>query len=160
VMRRLALLCMGCLGCFESPEAPPPPDGMMPPQPPSADLAASQDLSPPWDPAAYLQIIDETHRFLVNNLLAPSHSYRVSTANLTSTFTWYDVSQISGDAAMVGLGDSRFLPYMNQAYAPFMDHLWDHGVAVGGYFAVAAIDGSSPDRSVKYVDDNSLAGVA
>ncbi len=57
---------------------------------------------------------------------------------------------------MVLGGDSRYPPYMNNAYT-WMSNMWDFGSSIGGYFAAANIDGTGRGGG-KYADDNSLTG--
>ncbi len=105
----------------------------------------------------YRRLANETHDFVVGNLLAPSGSYR-ATLGADRTDEWHDVSQIGADVAMIALGDPRYQAYVDKSFG-FMDRLWDNATPVGGYFATSAADGSNVDRTTKYVDDNSLAGV-
>ena len=108
--------------------------------------------------SVYLTNAKQTHSFIVANLLTPYQSYRVNTTtNANSCFEWYNASQIYADAAMVGLGDSTYLPYMNNTFK-WMEHLWDPLDPNGGYFAFANPDGSG-SSGTKYVDDNSLTGM-
>ena len=106
----------------------------------------------------YLIKAKETHDFVINNLLTSYNSYRVNTTtNANSAFEWYNVSQLYADAAMVMLGDTSYLPYMNNTFN-WLDNLWDKSDPYGGYFAFANLDGSG-STGTKYVDDNSLTGV-
>src|SRR5690348_11792255 len=106
----------------------------------------------------YLTKAKETHDFVINNLLTSYNSYRVNiTTNTNSAFEWYTASQLYADAAMVMLGDTSYLPYMNKTFK-WLDNLWDKTDVNGGYFAFANLDGSG-SGSIKYVDDNSLTGV-
>ncbi|MBB6734776.1 glycoside hydrolase family 76 protein [Cohnella zeiphila] len=107
--------------------------------------------------SGYWTAAQETHDFTVGNLLTSYHSYRTSIGDHTTT-EWYNASQIYADAAMVRLGDSSYLPYLNDAYA-FMSHMWDFGSPIGGYFALGNIDGTGAGGD-KYVDDASLTGNA
>lgn len=106
----------------------------------------------------YLIKAKETHDFVINNLLTSYNSYRVNTTtNTNSAFEWYTASQLYADAAMVSLGDTSYLPYMNKTFK-WLDNLWDKTDVNGGYFAFANLDGSG-SGGIKYVDDNSLTGV-
>lgn len=96
-----------------------------------------------------------THNFVVSNLMTADNSYRF-TPGTNIAYEWYCVSQIYADAVMVLYGDSGYAVYMNNSYA-WMNHVWDRGNPVGGYFAAANIDGTGQGGG-KYVDDNSLAG--
>jgi len=97
----------------------------------------------------------QTHNFIVGNLLTPYHGYSV-TPGTNIAYEWYCVSQIYADAVMTLYGDSSYAASMNKSYA-WMNHLWDNGNPVGGYFAAGNIDGTGQGGG-KYVDDNALAG--
>ncbi|MGN6397828.1 MAG: glycoside hydrolase family 76 protein [Mucilaginibacter sp.] len=107
--------------------------------------------------SAYYSKAQDTHAFVVGNILTSYNSYRV---NLTtnSCYEWYNVSQIYADAAMIQAGDTRYNAYMNNSYS-WMSHMWDSGSSIGGYFSSANTDGSGAGGD-KYVDDNSLTGLA
>lgn len=105
----------------------------------------------------YWTYAEDTHNFVVGNLLTTYNSYRIHPASSTS-YTWYNVSQIDADAAMDVEGDTRFAPYMNNTYS-WMNNVWDVHSSIGGYFAAANVNGTGAG-GLKYVDDNSLAGVA
>jgi uncharacterized protein YyaL (SSP411 family) len=107
--------------------------------------------------SAYYTLAEQTHDFVVGNTLTSYNSYAI-TPGSTTTYTWYNVSQMDADSTMVQQGDSRFIPYMNNTYS-FMSHLWDTGSPDGGYYAAANTSGSGAGGG-QYVDDNSLAGVA
>src|SRR5205085_4875601 len=66
--------------------------------------------------SVYWTNAQETHNFIVGNLLTSYNSYRIEPSSSTS-YEWYAVSQIYADAAMVLYGDSRYNAYMNNAYA-------------------------------------------
>lgn len=121
-----------------------------PPQPPVDTV--------PVPVSVYLTKARETHSFITSNLLTAYKSYRVNTTtNTNSAFEWYNVSQIYADAAMVQIGDSSYLPYMNNTFK-WMENMWDKADPNGGYFAFANLDGSGASGT-KYVDDNSLTGM-
>jgi len=105
--------------------------------------------SPYWAKA------QQTHSFVVSNLLTSYNSYRNKPGSGTA-YEWYTVSQIYADAAMVLAGDPQYVPYMNKAYA-WMTNMWDGDNPPGGYFAAANIDGTGKGGG-KYVDDHSLTG--
>ena len=99
----------------------------------------------------------ETHNFVVENLLTPYNSYRVNTSSQTNiAYEWYNVSQIYADAAMIQAGDTRYISYMNNSYV-WMNNMWDASSSSGGYYATANIDGTGSGGD-KYADDNSLTG--
>lgn len=105
-----------------------------------------------WDRA------NETHNFVVGNLLTQYSSYRANTTvNANNAWQWYQISQILADAEMVRQGDSRYEPYMNNTYS-WMGNMWDGASSTGGYFASANLNGSGASGD-KYIDDNALAGV-
>lgn len=109
--------------------------------------------------SVYWTKAQETHNFIVGNLLTSYNSYRVNTTASTGTaYEWYNVSQIDADAAMIQAGDSRYATYMNSTYA-WMNNMWDGANTLGGYFAAANINGTGSGGD-KYVDDNALTGVA
>jgi uncharacterized protein YyaL (SSP411 family) len=124
-----------------------------------------KDIPPPVPPvdttpevSAYLTKARECHNFITTNLLTSYNSYRVNTtSNTNSAFEWYNASQIYADAAMVRIGDSAYLSYMNKTFN-WMENLWDKSDPGGGYFAAASLDGSGA-AGTKYVDDNSLTGM-
>lgn len=100
----------------------------------------------------------ETHNFVVGNLLTRYNSYRVNTTTqTTNAYEWYNTSQIYADAAMVQAGDTRYLAFMNNSYA-WMSNMWDASSSNGGYYANANVDGTGSGGD-KYADDNSLTGV-
>lgn len=116
--------------------------------------------NPPVNTASvYLTNARATHDFITANYFTSYGSYRVNTTtNVSSAFEWYNVSQLYADAAMAGLGDSTYLPFMNKTFG-WLKNLIDKTSSIGGYFAAANLDGSG-GSGVKYVDDNSLTGMA
>lgn len=99
----------------------------------------------------------QTHDFVVGNLLTQYHSYRVNTTDQTNiAYEWYNISQIYADAAMVQAGDTRYISYMNNSY-DWMSNMWDRSSSNGGYYAAANVDGTGSGGD-KYADDNSLTG--
>jgi hypothetical protein len=109
----------------------------------------------PGTPVNYLQLAKETHTFTVNNLLTGSYGYRANTTtHANNCYEWYNVSQIYADAAMVGIGETSYLAYMNNTFK-FMENMWDKKDMRGGYFASVNLDGSGAGGD-KYVDDNAL----
>jgi len=105
--------------------------------------------------SAYWSKAQQTHGFVVSNLLTSYNSYGYTLGNNTA-YEWYCVSQIYADQAMVLSGGTNYTAYMNNTYA-WMNNMWDGGNPVGGYFAAANVDGSGKGGG-KYVDDNSLSG--
>src|SRR5437763_9487557 len=87
--------------------------------------------------SVYWTRAQQTHNFVVGNLLTAYDSYRIEPGSSTA-YQWYCASQIYADAAMVS-GDSRYVPYMNNGYV-WMNNLWDGGNPAGGYFAAGHID--------------------
>jgi uncharacterized protein YyaL (SSP411 family) len=109
--------------------------------------------------STYLTKATETHNFVVTNLKTSYNSYRVNTTtDPNSAFEWYNASQIYADAAMIAAGDASYLTEMNQSFK-WMENMWDKSDPKGGYFAFAHLDGSG-SSGTKYVDDNSLTGMA
>ena len=104
----------------------------------------------------YWTLAQDTHNFVVGNLLNSSGGYSIEPGSSTS-YAWYDGSQMYADAAFIQAGDDRYTPYMNNTFA-FMGDLWDTPNPAGGYFAAANINGTNPNGG-QYVDDNSLIGV-
>lgn len=99
----------------------------------------------------------QTHDFVVGNILTQYHSYRVNTTTQTNiAYEWYNVSQIYADASMIQAGDTRYIPYMNNSY-DWMNYMWDRSSSNGGYYASANVDGTGSEGD-KYADDNSLNG--
>jgi uncharacterized protein YyaL (SSP411 family) len=127
--------------------------GVVPVTPPPVD--------PPVGPGAkidYLKLAQETHTFTTNNLLTAGYGYRANTTtHADNCYEWYNVSQIYADAAMVGIGQSKHLAYMNNTFK-FMENMWDKKDLRGGYFASVNLDGSNAGGD-KYVDDNALSGM-
>lgn len=112
----------------------------------------------PVTPVSYLQMARETHEFTINNLMTGSYSYRANTtSHVNNCYEWYNVSQIYADAAMVALGESGYLTYMNNTFK-FMENMWDKADARGGYFAAVNPDGTGAQGD-KFVDDNALTGM-
>ena len=106
----------------------------------------------------YLKLAQETHTFTTNNLLTASYGYRANTTtHANNCYEWYNVSQIYADAAMVGIGQTKHLAYMNNTFK-FMENMWDKKDLRGGYFASVNLDGSGAGGD-KYVDDNALSGM-
>lgn len=106
----------------------------------------------------YLKLAQETHTFTTNNLLTASYGYRANTStHANNCYEWYNVSQIYADAAMVGIGQTKHLAYMNNTFK-FMENMWDKKDLRGGYFASVNLDGSGAGGD-KYVDDNALSGM-
>lgn len=104
----------------------------------------------------YWTLAQETHNYVVGNLLTSYNSYENQPGSSTA-YAWYNGSQIYADAAMTQEGDTRYAPYMNNTYA-WMGNLWSY-TPDGGYYAAANIDGSGAGGD-QYVDDNSLIGLA
>ncbi|WP_461450400.1 glycoside hydrolase family 76 protein [Mucilaginibacter sp.] len=136
-------------------------------------LAAScskSSVNPPKNPpvdttktvtptSLYLTNARSTHGYIANNYLTSYGSYRVNTTtNTGSAFEWYNASQLYADAEMVSLGDQSYLQYMNNTFT-WLQKLIDKADTSGGYFASAGLDGSG-GSGLKYVDDNSLTGMA
>lgn len=106
----------------------------------------------------YLKLAQETHTFTTNNLLTASYGYRANTTtHANNCYEWYNVSQIYADAAMVAIGQTKHLAYMNNTFK-FMENMWDKKDLRGGYFASVNLDGSGAGGD-KYVDDNALSGM-
>jgi len=117
--------------------------------------------APPVDPpvtASYLTLAKQTHDFVTGNLLTQYGSYRGNTTTAANNaWEWYVVSQIYADAAMVGIGETSYLPYMNKTFQ-WMENMWDKGDSRGGYFSAVNLDGSNAGGD-KFVDDNALTGM-
>jgi uncharacterized protein YyaL (SSP411 family) len=108
--------------------------------------------------SSYLANAQAAHAYTVSNLLTSYGSYAIEPGSTTS-YAWYDGSQIYADAAMINVeGDATYAPYMNGTYN-WMGGLWDIHSSTGGYWASAGVDGSNPGGD-QYVDDNSLIGLA
>jgi uncharacterized protein YyaL (SSP411 family) len=144
----LALVVLMAVSCSKSsvtPDAPPvnPPGGGT--TPPAVSI--------------YLTKATETHNFIKANLATTYGSYRVNTTtDPNSAFEWYNASMIYADAAMIAAGDASYLAEMNQTFK-WMENMWDKVDLNGGYFAFAQLNGSG-SSGTKYVDDNSLTGMA
>jgi hypothetical protein len=104
----------------------------------------------------YWTLAEDTHNYVVGNLLTPYNSYEAEPGSSTA-YAWYNGSQIYPDAVMTLEGDSRFAPYMNNTYT-WMGNLWSDTLD-GGYYAAANVEGSGAGGD-QYVDDNSLIGLA
>ncbi len=125
---------------------------------PDPDPVIPPDTTVTPVPISYLQLARETHGFITGNLLTQYGSYRANTTTRANTaYEWYTISQIYADAAMIAAGDSTYHTYMNRTFA-WMDNMWDHSSAIGGYFAACNLDGTGAGGD-KYVDDNSLTGM-
>jgi uncharacterized protein YyaL (SSP411 family) len=109
--------------------------------------------------SVYLTKARATHAFIVSDYLTSFGGYRVNLTNNSNTaFEWYNASQIYADAAMVAIGDTTYRPYMDKNFA-WLTQLIDQSDPNGGYFAAAGLNGLG-GSGLKYVDDNSLTGVA
>lgn len=109
--------------------------------------------------SAYWSYAQQTHNFIVGNILTSYNSYRGNTTTeANNAYEWYNTSQIYADAAMVLNGDSRYASYMNNTYS-WMSHMWDFGSSIGGYFSAANLDGSGAGGD-KYVDDCAVTALA
>jgi hypothetical protein len=119
---------------------------------PKGELRALNSSSSYWN---YAQ---QTHSFVVGNILTSYNSYRANTTTLTGTaYEWYNASQIYADAAFVSVGDSRYNAYMNNSYA-WMNNMWNSSSGIGGYYSAANINGTGAGGD-QYVDDNALTGL-
>lgn len=107
--------------------------------------------------SVYWTDAQQTHNFVVGNILTTYNSYKADSAKPTTAYEWYNASQIYADAEMVLSGDSRYTSYMNNSYS-WMNNMWDNGNPNGGYFSAANVNGTGAGGD-KYVDDNSLSGV-
>src|SRR3569833_1378825 len=56
--------------------------------------------------SAYWNYAQQTHSFVVGNIMTTYNSYKVNTTT-NSCYEWYNASQIYADAAFVSVGDSR-----------------------------------------------------
>lgn len=129
------------------------------PPPTKTDTTGNTGGNTPPGTSAYLTNAKNTHSFIASYYLTGYGSYRVNTTtNTTGAFEWYNASQLYADAAMVAAGDASYTQYMNNAFQ-WLQNLWDKNDSNGGYFAAAALDGSGA-AGAKYVDDNSLTGMA
>lgn len=109
--------------------------------------------------SVYLTNAKATHNYIISGYATSYGSYRVNTTtNTNSAFEWYIASQLYADAAMVGIGDDAYLSPMLKTFS-WLKKLTDKSDVNGGYFAAANLDGSGAS-GVKYVDDNSLTGMA
>ncbi|MDP9081415.1 MAG: glycoside hydrolase family 76 protein [Bacteroidota bacterium] len=122
----------------------------------SPQLSKKDIKTPLNSSSAYWNLAQQTHSFVVGNILTTYNSYRVNTTT-NSCYEWYNASQIYADAAFVAVGDSRYAAYMNNSYT-WMGHMWNTGSSLGGYFSAANTDGSGAGGD-QYVDDNALTGV-
>lgn len=117
------------------------------------------DTTSTGNTSAYLTKAQQTAGFIETNLLTVYNSYRVNTTTSANTaYEWYNASQIYADAAMIANGDTTYAGKMKKTYS-WLQNLWDRADANGGYFAFANLDGTG-SSGTKYVDDNSLTGVA
>jgi hypothetical protein len=108
--------------------------------------------------SVYWNRANQTHDFVVGNLLTPFNSYRANTTtHVNNAWEWYQISQILADAEMIRQGDLRYASYMNNTYS-WMGNMWHNASPIGGYFASANLDGSGAAGD-KYIDDNALTGV-
>lgn len=106
----------------------------------------------------YLTKAQQTHNFIVGNLLTEYGSYRANlTTHKNNSWQWYNISNVYAAAEMVRQGDSRYLAYMNNTYN-FMGIMWDSSSRLGGYFSSVNLNGTNAGGD-KFVDDNSLAGL-
>lgn len=105
--------------------------------------------------STYYTNAEDTHNFIVGNILSPYFSCRGNTTTeANSAYEWYNTSQIYADAAAVNPAygnDTRFRSWMDSTYN-WMYHMWDFGSSIGGYFSAANLDGSGAGGD-KYVDD-------
>ncbi|MBS1524119.1 MAG: hypothetical protein JST19_00630 [Bacteroidetes bacterium] len=105
--------------------------------------------------SAYYNNAEQTHNFIVGNILSSYFSCRGNTTTeANSAYEWYNTSQIYADAAAVSPtygNDGRFRSWMDSTYN-WMYHMWDFGSSIGGYFSAANLDGSGAGGD-KYVDD-------
>src|SRR4051812_1979089 len=67
-------------------------------------------------PVTYWDLAQQTHNFVVGNLLSPWSSYAWNVADKSGTDEWHDASQIDADATMVRYGDTRYVDYMNNTF--------------------------------------------
>lgn len=129
------------------------------PVPNTTDTTTNHGGTPPPATSSYLNNAKSTHNFISNFYLTSYGSYRVNTTtNTTGAFEWYNASQLYADAAMVANGDQSYVAGMNNTFN-WLQNLWDKNDVNGGYFAAANLNGSGAAGD-KYVDDNSLTGVA
>lgn len=88
---------------------------------------------------------------------APYVTYRRDTQNVAVSDHWYVALQVRADAALIRLGEERFLCQVDKAIV-WMDRLWDP--VQGGYAPRADLDGRNPTVSDIYADDNAVIGLA
>jgi uncharacterized protein YyaL (SSP411 family) len=134
-------------------------NNVSPPPIKKPDTTGTGGTVPPPAVSAYLTQAKAIHGLISNYYLTANGSYRVNlTTNTTEAFEWYNASQLYADAAMVKIGETSYLPYMNNTFT-WLQKLIDKNDSNGGYFAAASLDGSGASGT-KYVDDNSLTGIA
>jgi uncharacterized protein YyaL (SSP411 family) len=122
------------------------------------DTTGSQGNTSPGV-SVYLTNAKATHTLIQSSYLTAYGGYRVNlTTTTNSAYEWYNASQLYADAAMVANGDATYLPAVNNTYN-WLQGLIDKSDPNGGYFSFANLDGSG-GSGAKYVDDNSLTGVA
>ncbi|HTL17187.1 MAG TPA: glycoside hydrolase family 76 protein, partial [Patescibacteria group bacterium] len=122
---------------------------------PAADLVLCSNPSRKAGNSAYWQKAQETHNYVVGNLLSSFGGYR-NKPESAQAYEWYCVSQVYADAAMVALGEGRYRSYMKEGYA-WMSNFWDTNNVAGGYFSTVNLDGTARGGG-KFVDDHSLTG--
>ena len=115
----VVLMAVSCGKSSVTPDAPPV-------TPPGGDTTAPVV-------SIYLTKANETHSFIVANLMTTYRSYRVNTTtDPNSAFEWYNASQIYADAAMIATGDASYLSDMNLTFK-WMENMWDKVDPNGGY---------------------------
>jgi uncharacterized protein YyaL (SSP411 family) len=153
-MKKLMFLCIAGLvvltfGCGKS---------NVNPNKSNNDTTGSQGNTSPGV-SVYLTNAKATHTLIQSSYLTAYGGYRVNlTTTTNSAYEWYNASQLYADAAMVANGDATYLPAVNNTYN-WLQGLIDKSDPNGGYFSFANLDGSG-GSGAKYVDDNSLTGVA
>ena len=94
-------------------------------------------------------------------------TYRRSGAEPQIVDQWYLASQLWADAVLLAAPDVARVQALGAGAADrchldkgfiFLDRLWD--VGTGGYYPRSDLTGTFVDRSIRFTDDNSLAGLA
>ena len=85
-------------------------------------------------------------------------SYARSTSEPGISDQWYQASQIWADLALAPREEPLARCWVLRGFT-FLDRFWDREDQVGGFYAGADLEGERPNRTTKFVDDNSLAGL-
>jgi hypothetical protein len=112
--------------------------------------------------SVYWTSASQTHNFVYGNILLSNGGYRENTTtNSGKAGEWYNASQIYADAvSFINQGGPAYQTYINNDYTFMNTYFLDNTSTLTGGYRSESNTASTIPTSDKFVDDNSLTGVA